>query len=212
MRLRKIYVLVNTILIGLLLWVGVTIYRTWATDRSWNRESSQPREEKSIGKQKARIEKPTTLATFQSVMKKDIFKTHLSAEDSPKRKAPPPVVIKETNLDLELRGTMIDDKGVHFAVILDGKTREQQAYREKDLINGSRIEEIHADRVILERKGKREALIMSYESRAVPKRVPPVKRTPRARVVQGRKKNALVKRRLPLKQNRPEKEEGGSEE
>ncbi|MBW2096272.1 MAG: hypothetical protein JRI80_15450 [Deltaproteobacteria bacterium] len=206
MRLRKIFLLTNILLIGFILWVGFTIYRTWASTQAGTDQLSATNGKQTPGNH---LPRKTTVAvsTFQSVIKSDIFKTHKTSEKSPARKTPS-AAVKETELDLELKGTMIDETGERFAVILDGKTREQQTYVENDFVNGARIEKILADRIILSRKGAQEALLMSYESGPAPVRRQPRKAIRQRRIVRPplRKKNIHAKR-LPVKRF-PAAEEG----
>jgi len=207
MRLRKIFLLTNIIIVGLILWVGFTIYRTWASTQPGTYQPSVKSGKKAAGNRSPR-KGVADISTFQSVIKADIFKTHKSMEGS-RAQETSPAAVKETDLDLQLKGTMIDDAGERFAVILDGKSREQQTYAENDFVNGVRIERILADRVILDRKGTRESLLMSYESgpaavqRALGKRTPPRKviRAP------SLKKKINVRRRPPVRKV-PSDEEG----
>jgi len=207
MHLRKIFLLTNIIIIGFVLWVGFSIYRTWASTRAGTRRPPATTGKQVTGNHPPR-KTAADLSTFQSVIKTDIFKTHKPPKRSSVRKTPP-AAVKETDLDLELKGTMIDDSGERFAVILDGKTRKQQTYAENDFVNGARIEKILVDRVILNRNGAEEALLMSYESGPAPARRPPRKIRPRRRIVRvpPRRKNIHVKRRLPAKRL-PAEEEG----
>lgn len=206
MRLRKIFLLTNIVVIGFILWVGFTIYRTWASSRAGVHRPSVTGARHAAGNH-SRPKTATNMSTFKPVIKADIFKTHKSPVGPPAPKKSP-AAVKETDLDLELKGTMIDDTGERFAVILDGKTRGQQAYAEGDFVNGVHIEKILADRVILDRKGTEEALVMSYKSGPAPVRRPPRKIRPRRRIVRAPpgRKNIHVKRRLPVRWLPPEKE------
>ena len=199
MRLRKIFLLANIIIIGLILWVGFTIYRTWASTRSGSFLESL-RTSKQADKNLPPRKPMANMSAFQSVIKADVFKTNRSSAASP-ASSKIPAAVKETDLDLELKGTMIDDSGARFAVILDGKTREQQRYAENDFINGVRIVKILTDRVILERKGGQESLAMSYESGPAPVRRPPRRNIPRRKIVRtpAVRKNIRVKRRVGVK-------------
>lgn len=207
MRFRKVFLLANIIIISFILWVGFTLYRTWASTGAGTYQQSARINKNDAGKLSPR-KVVADMSIFESVIKTDIFKTQKSSKGSPAQRTSP-AAVKETDLDLELKGTMIDDAGERFAVILDGKTREQQTYVENDFVNGARIGKILADRVLLDRKGAQEALLMSYESGSAPARSPVARTTPRPRIVRVPPggKDLNVERRPPTKKE-PADEEG----
>ncbi|MGD8389426.1 MAG: type II secretion system protein N [Desulfobacteraceae bacterium] len=110
---------------------------------------------------------PSRLATLKRasglrpIIAGDIFKTHQQTETS---RTPVVKTIDPTQLDLRLKGTVVGEGAPAFAVIQDGKTREQNVYRVGDEISGARITGITWDDVILDVERKHEALRMEEET------------------------------------------------
>ncbi len=97
---------------------------------------------------------------YQPIIDSDIFDT---------KKIVPKVPVKQkeiqvTKLNLELRGTIVGVNEESFAIIWDKKTRMQDLYFLNDFVQGAHIIEIMPDRVILSLEGRKEALIMSYDT------------------------------------------------
>jgi len=199
----------NLLLAGLILWVGVTIFRTWASARNLNAGSAVRITSEDFGKS-SQEKKTERIQYFRSIIAPDIFKTKKSVE-KPVLKKEFPALLKVTDLNLELKGTMMGERGERLAVILDGKTREQDIYHVNDFIHGVRIDKILSGKVILNRNGKEESLQMSYESGPaqiprVPERIRPRRSTVR---IPPRKKT-LPTRILPRTRKLPEAQ--GSED
>jgi len=76
--------------------------------------------------------------------------------------------IKATELNLELKGTVIGDGKDFYAFILDKGSSKEEIYYVNDFVGGARIDSIMKGRVILNVDGRKEALLMVDESRTLP--------------------------------------------
>jgi general secretion pathway protein C len=69
-----------------------------------------------------------------------------------------------TDLKLTLKGTIVGNKERSFAVIEDGKLRTQNLYHVNDSItSGVTLSAIYSDRVVINRNGRKELLLMFQE-------------------------------------------------
>lgn len=67
--------------------------------------------------------------------------------------------LAKTPLDIKLRGTAVREGGGSFAVIEDRRSRKEDLYRIGDMILGeAKLTQIHRDRVVILRDGKKEIL------------------------------------------------------
>ena len=171
MDLRKLFILANIIIGALILWVGTNITLTWLS----NKDKKYPAPVRETIK-KAPYEKINKNGkqeiSFQPVIAKNIFKT-VKAKPKPEKmekKEEEKEEIQITDLNLKLQGTVLGENHSSFAVIEDGKTRKQDIYYLNDSIQGAKIAKITSDKVILNLDGKEEALVMSYERGAAPKK------------------------------------------
>lgn len=69
-----------------------------------------------------------------------------------------------TDLKLTLKGTVVGSKELSFAIIEDGKLKSQNLYHLEDSISsGVTLSAIHEDRVVINRNGNKELLLMFEE-------------------------------------------------
>jgi len=168
-NLRKIFILLNALIVGLILLVGVDIALTWHDSRNGEKTGALARVERETGNRKPR-RGTERIGDFQGIVQKNIFKT-APAPARPKKAEPEKgEEIKLTDLNLSLQGTVIGENSESFAVIQDGKTRKQDIYYLNDTVGGAKITKILSDRVILSLKGREEALVISYERGPAPRR------------------------------------------
>jgi general secretion pathway protein C len=208
MRIHKLFMLLDLVLAGIIVWLGVGIFRTWASARTGNAESAGGITMKSIA-DPSHDKKMEHRQYFQSIIQSDIFQTKKMLTKPTLKKAMPPL-LKATDLNLELKGTMTGETGERLAVILDGKTREQEIYHVNDFVHGARIDKILSDEVILNRNGNEESLQMSYESGPAQLHNVPEKGQPRRSTVRTPpSKKAIPKRILPGTRKLPGRDESG---
>ena len=179
MNLKKTILLVNVFITILILWMLGTIVFTWASNLGGK---SNIKEKVLQSKQPSTAVAVLTkdLKDFEPIVKKDIFKT---PEDTSGAAA----VRKDggnkqaTSLNLKLRGTAVGENNASYAIIFDGSTGKEDLYELNATIQGARIQEILADRVILNIDGREETLLLPVEKSGGSKRAyrpPPKRRTP----------------------------------
>ncbi len=76
--------------------------------------------------------------------------------------------IKVTELNLELKGTVVGDGKDSYAFILDRESKKEEVYYANDFVMGARIVGIMKGRIVLNVDGREEALLMVDESRTLP--------------------------------------------
>lgn len=192
MNLRKIALLINIGLICLIIWAATDIVLTW---RNQKQEEAHKKADSPKASSPTKIlpNRPKTLRDFQPIIAKNIFKTVKSESAPGSTRQKDEKEIEATSLNLNLKGTVLGENEPSFAIIGDGKNKEDLYYM-KEFVEGAQIVKILSDRVILNVNGKEEALIMSDESKPSPivnrplprgiperravRRVPPRVRTP----------------------------------
>jgi type II secretory pathway component PulC len=151
----KLLLLSNLVLSGLIGLVLANIIVTHLQDRQGAPPSSVRTEGEAFLSIPERLATPKPASHFHQIVARDIFNTRREAET-----ARPPAArnLEPTKLDLRLKGTVLGEGGPSYAVIQDGKTREQHVYRVGDVISGARVAGITWDDVILDVERKQEAL------------------------------------------------------
>jgi general secretion pathway protein C len=82
----------------------------------------------------------------------------------------------DTSLNLKLRGTIAaDDPGFAHAIIADGKGQDNVYFLKDKVPGGATLQEIHPDRVILNRAGQLEALRLPKLSQSIGKQATPAR-------------------------------------
>ncbi|MDH4321112.1 MAG: PDZ domain-containing protein [Desulfobulbaceae bacterium] len=76
--------------------------------------------------------------------------------------------LQETTLDLILLGTIDSDGSAKCAIIVDGKTRDQDIYREGDSVQQALVKKILRGRVVLNLRGRDEVLSMDDDNAPPP--------------------------------------------
>lgn len=203
MNLKKAIILVNLVITLMIVWVVGSIVYTWASN--FGVKSYIELNDSKTRQQDVKLEVlKKDLKEFQSIIAKDIFNTLKDTSGSP-------VVnkgrgnAKETNLNLKLKGTAVGENNISYAIIFDGSTGKENLYELNETVQGARIQEILADKVILNKNGKEETLFLPVEksgrnvqsSRTRQKRYrPPVRKytPPKRRVrppvaIQGKQRN-----------------------
>jgi len=165
MNLKRFLLLGNILLSGLVLWVGVSIVTTWASSgRAGDPGLSVP--SKMSMPKDLTSSKGKRLEDYALIASKDVFHTtKLTAKAGEKDQAEE---VKVTDLNLELKGTVVGDGKESYAFILDRGSRKEEVYYANDYVMGARIVRIMKGRVILDVSGSEEALLMTDESRTLP--------------------------------------------
>ena len=165
MNLKRFLLLGNVLLSGLTIWVGVSIVTTWAlSGRAGDVDLIVP-SKMSMPKDLA-SSKGRRLEDYALIASKDVF--HTTKETAKTAGKDQGEEIKVTELNLELKGTVVGEGKDSYAFILDKVSRKEEVYYANDFVMGARILKIMKGRVILNVEGKEEALLMVDESRTLP--------------------------------------------
>jgi len=161
MNLKKSILLINVLLTILIVWMLGSIAFTWASNLG---SKSNIKESATQTNQT-----PVTVAVltrdlkdFEPIIKKDIFKT--PDDTSGAASVNKGKNAQETALNLILRGTAVGDNNASYAIIFDRSTGKEDLYEINATVQGARIQEILADRVILNVNGREETLILPVEN------------------------------------------------
>jgi type II secretory pathway component PulC len=165
MDLKRFLLLSNILLSGLVIWAGVSIVATWAS----NRQTADP-----TLNVPAKTPIPRDLTSFKGkrledyglIASRDVF--HTTREVTKRGGKGAREEIKVTELNLELKGTVVGDGKGSYAFILEKESGKEDVYYTNDFVMGARIAAIIKGRVILNVEGREESLIMVDESRSLP--------------------------------------------
>lgn len=100
-----------------------------------------------------------TLASYDNVVKRNIFKTASLTEVIPENSINPDD-LDNTELNLKLWGTIVAGKEFSSAIIEETKTKKQQLYKIGDTIETAKLTHILRNKVVLTVNGKDEILEM----------------------------------------------------
>jgi type II secretory pathway component PulC len=165
MTLKRFLLFGNILLSGLILWVGVSIVTTWASS-SQEGDSSLSVPAKMSMPKGVSTSKGKRLEDYALIASKDVFHT---AKHVPKTGSKDQAEeVKVTELNLELKGTVVGEGKESYAFILDKGSKNEEVYYSNDFVMGAQILRIMKGRVILNVDGREEALLMMDESRSLP--------------------------------------------
>jgi type II secretory pathway component PulC len=183
-------VLGNLLVAAVVFWMAASIVLTWVSHR---RTSDFLKGDSAVppSSREAVPRQSKTMADYTVISEKDIFQT---AKEMSKGAAKEDADIKVTELNLELKGTVVGEGRKSYAVIVDRDSSKEDIYFQDDFVMGARIAKITKSKVILDFNGKEEALLMTDESRALPElgsssqpKPAPRTLTPRRRVITPRR-------------------------
>jgi type II secretory pathway component PulC len=174
MNLKRFLLFGNILLSGLILWVGVSIVTTWASSSKEGDSSLSVPAKMSMPKDFS-TSKGKRLEDYALIASKDVFHTAKQvAKTGSKGQAEE---IKVTELNIELKGTVVGEGKESYAFILDRGSKKEDAYYVNDFVMGAQILRIMKGRVILNVDGREEALLMMDESRTLPEMGPGEEKT-----------------------------------
>jgi type II secretory pathway component PulC len=165
MTLKRFLLLGNILLSGLVIWAGVAIVTTWASNKRAG-ESALSLPAKASSPKDLTSSKGKRLDDYGLIVSKDVF--HTTKETARTTGKDQDEEIKVTELSLELKGTVVGEGKDSYAFILDRGSRKEEVYFANDFVMGAQIIRIMKGRVILNVDGKEEALLMVDESRTLP--------------------------------------------
>jgi len=165
MNLKRFLLFGNILISGLILWVGVSIVTTWASSSKQGDSSLSVPAKMSMPKDIS-ASKGKRLEDYALIASKDVFHTAKQvAKTGSKGQAEE---IKVTELNIELKGTVVGEGKESYAFILDKGSKNEEVYYRNDFVMGAQILRIMKGRVILNVDGREEALLMMDESRTLP--------------------------------------------
>ena len=100
---------------------------------------------------------------YASIEKRNLFKAAVEekkAVASPESDIPLVETLEKTSLDLKLLGTIILEPRGAFAIIQEGRKKEQKRYQKGDTVQKALIKKVLREKVILSYKGRDEVLLM----------------------------------------------------
>ena len=165
MNLKRFLLLGNILLSGLIIWVGVSIVTTWASNRKPG-DSALSVPAKASSPKDLTSSKGKRVEDYALITAKDVF--HTTKETVKTAGKDQADEIKVTELNLELKGTVVGEGRDSYAFILDRGSRKEEVYYANDYVMGAQILKIMKGRVILNVNGSEEALLMVDESRTLP--------------------------------------------
>jgi general secretion pathway protein C len=125
---------------------------------------------------KESIERPTTAETkenkpyaaYSKITERNLFQN--ASSTAPEEESEETMDHPVTDLKLVLKGTVVGTEGRSFAVIEDEKLRTQNLFHLNDTVSsGVTLNSIYADRVVINRNGEKELLLMFQESKGTEK-------------------------------------------
>jgi len=165
MNLKRFLLFGNILISGLILWVGVSIVTTWASSGKEGDSSLSVPAKMSMPKDIS-ASKGKRLEDYALIASKDVFHTAKQvAKTGSKGQAEE---IKVTEMNIELKGTVVGEGKESYAFILDKGSKNEEVYYRNDFVMGAQILRIMKGRVILNVDGREEALLMVDESRTLP--------------------------------------------
>lgn len=194
MNLKRFLLIGNFLLSGLIIWAAVSIVITLISN--WHSEDSalSVSFKMSIPKNHISSNKIKPLQDFALIASKDVFHTAKEAPTTAvKRRAED---INETQLNLELKGTVVGEGKESYAFILDQGSETEAIYYANDYVMDAQILRIMKDRVILKVSGREEALLMETlnKEKAPAASQPEVKR-PTSQRVSPPQRRVIIPRR-----------------
>lgn len=151
---RIVFIILQVTLLAGIVFVGLSIAQKQVPpEDAPPKAPSAPIKSKPSQKQHNR---PTPFAHYQSIARRDLFRT-------PKADEPAPAAIdiealKPTELKLKLWGTVTGEDGMTRAVIEDQTKRQQAFYRTGEEVSTAKVKLILREKVILSVKGEDQIL------------------------------------------------------
>ncbi len=161
--MKKGFVLIHLMLLTLLTFQGVRILYAQLDDRhvvvTVSKDAGTPL--RDTGNETT--EKKFSRQHYVTIEKRNLFKAALEEKkevSSPESDIPLVETLEKTSLDLKLLGTIILEPQGAFAVIQEGRKKEQKRFQKGDTLQSALIKAVLRGKVILFYKGRDEVLLM----------------------------------------------------
>ncbi len=116
-------------------------------------------------------------SAYSKIAERNLFQN--ASSSSPEEPSEETETVPVTDLKLVLKGTVVGSEGRSFAVIEDEKLRTQNLFHVDDTISsGVTLGSIHPDRVVINRNGEKELLLMFQETKGKDRGTPSRRATP----------------------------------
>jgi general secretion pathway protein C len=162
--MKKGFVLIHLILLTLLSFQGVRMLYGQLDDRPVVVAVSQVVGAPHRDTGKKIKEKKSSRQHYSAIEKRNLFKVALEEKKtvpSPESEIPLVETLEKTSLDLKLLGTIILEPQGAFAIIQEGRKKEQKRYQQGDTVKNALIKAVLREKVILYYKGRDEVLLMA---------------------------------------------------
>ncbi len=160
---QRMLLMLNLLVFAGILWAGYWVIQDWravervAPEVSSGFSPSGELDDRRRGKDEAHKD-------VRRLMQQDIFGTTPVRASSNPIATPEREEVRATDLNLRLHGTVIGRDRPSYAIIGREREKQQELYFEDDYVNDARILRILPDRVIIDRSGERQALLLHPES------------------------------------------------
>ncbi len=166
---KRLWTLVYLLLIGLIAWTSAGIVNGVLANKI---DVISPPTMQKPGSKFAKKAFPAGQEDFSYIIRRNIFNSAQAPGDAEKflQKASleavgDNVAAPKTTLNLKLVGTVIDAKGDYRLAVIEvggGDNNGQRLFRPNDTVSGATIAKIERDRVLLNRGGVIEALVIDF--------------------------------------------------
>ncbi len=161
--MKKGFMLIHLMLLTLLSFLGTKMLYSQLNDRQVIPMVPVSLDGSSrISEKKTQIKLPAR-QHYAVIEQRNLFKTAVMEETTstaPEPETPSVDTLEKTSLDLTLLGTIILEPQGAFAIIQEGRKKEQKRYQKGDMIQEAQIKEVLREKVILHYKGRDEVLFM----------------------------------------------------
>ena len=161
--MKKGFVLIHLILLTLVSFLGARMLYSQVDDRPKMLTNFVPLEKNSRGLERKMQIKPPSRQHYTAIEQRNLFKTALEENLLTPATASEPLPVEsleKTSLDLTLLGTIILEPQGAFAIIREGRKKEQKRYQKGDVVQHAQIKEVFREKVVLHYKGRDEVLMM----------------------------------------------------
>ena len=161
--MKKGFVLIYLILLTFLAFQGVTMLYGQLDDRQVVVTISQDAGALLRDTGKEKMEKKFSRQHYANIEKRNLFKAAVEdkkADSLLESDIPLVETLEKTSLDLKLLGTIIIEPQGAFAIIQEGRKKEQKRYQKGDTVQNALVKAVLREKVILSYKGRDEVLLM----------------------------------------------------
>ncbi len=161
--MKKGFVLIHLVLLTLLSFLGTKMLYSQLNDRPVIPVLPVSLDKASRTSERKTQIKPPARQHYAIIEQRNLFKTAVNEKNTsttPEPEALSVDTLEKTSLDLTLLGTIILEPQGAFAIIQEGRKKEQKRYQKGDMVQDAQIKAVLREKVILHYKGHDEVLLM----------------------------------------------------